>query len=113
MLCFFTTLVIGYLLPFDNVLRVDPSLTVLAGSNRDDDLADLPARFEITVRIDNLVEWKDSVDDRFQRALLQTLDHEIHCRLLPFRISAGGPDVVPFHRQDLRDQGEWRNSCGL
>ena len=36
---------------------------VLAGSNRDDDLADLPARFEIMVRIDNLVEWKHSVDD--------------------------------------------------
>ena len=46
---------------------------VLAASNRDDDLAELPARFEITVRIDNLVEWKDPVDDRFQRALLQTL----------------------------------------
>jgi hypothetical protein len=43
---------------------------VLAGSNCDDDLADLPARFEITVRIDNLVEWKDSVDDWFQRVLL-------------------------------------------
>ena len=48
MLCFFTTLVIGYLPPLDNVLRVDPSLPVLAGSNREDDLADLPARFEIT-----------------------------------------------------------------
>jgi hypothetical protein len=84
-------------------LRVDPSLPVLAGSNRNDDLADLPARFEITVRIDNLVEWKDSVDDWFQRALLQTVDHEIHCRLLPLRIFAGDPDVVPFYRQDLPD----------
>src|ERR1700686_341567 len=103
MLCFFTTLVIGYLPSLDNVLRVDPSLPVLAGSNRDDDLADLPARFEITVRIDNLVEWKDSVDNWFQLALLQTVDHEIDCRVLPFRISARGPDVVPFYRQDLRD----------
>ncbi len=32
-------------------------------SNRDDDLADLPARFEITVRFDNLVECKDLIDD--------------------------------------------------
>jgi hypothetical protein len=31
----------------------------------------IPARFEITVRIDNLVEWKDPVDDRFQRTLFQ------------------------------------------
>jgi hypothetical protein len=35
-----------------------------------DDLADLPARFEITMRIDNLVEWKDSVDDWLQGAFL-------------------------------------------
>src|ERR1700730_11804553 len=103
MLCFFTMLVIGYLLPLDNVLRVDPSLPVLTRSNRDDDLTDLLARFEITVRIYNLVEWKDSVDDWFQLSLLQTVDHQIACLLLPFRISAGGPDVVPFYRQDLRD----------
>src|SRR5580693_6680748 len=103
MLCFFTTLVIGYLPPLHNVLRVGPSLPVVAGSNRDDDLADLPARFEITVGIDNLVEWKDSVDDWFQLALLQTVDHEIDCRLLPYGIPTGGPDVVPFYRQDLRD----------
>jgi hypothetical protein len=56
MQCFFTTLVIGYFPPLDNVLRVDPSLPVLARSNRDDDLADLLARFEIAVRFDNLVE---------------------------------------------------------
>jgi hypothetical protein len=60
----------------------------------------------MVVRIDDLVEWKDSVDDWFKLALLQTVDHQIDCRLLPFRISAGGPDVVPFYRQDLRDQGE-------
>src|SRR6202035_5940849 len=99
MLCFFTTLVIGYLPPLDNVLRVDPSLPVLTRSNRDYDLAELPASFEITMRIDNLVEWKHLVDDWFQRALLQTVDHEIDCRLLPFRISARSPDVVPFYRQ--------------
>jgi hypothetical protein len=41
-----------------------------ASSNRDNDFADLSARFEVTVRIDDLVEWKDSVDDWFQRVLL-------------------------------------------
>src|SRR5260370_4506525 len=108
MLCFFTTLVIGYLPPLDNVLRVDPSRPVLTRSNRDCDLAELPARFEITVRIDNLVERKDPVDDWFQRALLQTVEHEIHCRLLPFRISAWVPDVVPFSPPALLDHACWR-----
>ena len=46
--------------------RRPSAIGVLAGSNRDNDLADLPARFEITMRIDNLVEWKDSVDDWLQ-----------------------------------------------
>jgi hypothetical protein len=44
--------------------------SVLAGSNRDNDLADLPARFQIAVRVDNLVEWKDSVDDWLQGAFV-------------------------------------------
>jgi hypothetical protein len=45
------------------------AMSVCVRSNHDNDLADLSARFEITMRIDNLVEWKDSVDDWFQRAL--------------------------------------------
>src|SRR5205814_4094856 len=80
-----------------------PSAKASRSSNRGNDLTDLLARFEITVRIDNLVEWKDSIDDWFQLSLFKTVDHEIDCRLLPFRISAGRPDVVPFYRQELRD----------
>ena len=43
---------------------------MLAGSNRHDNLADLPARFEITMRIDNLVEWENSVDYWLKRAFV-------------------------------------------
>jgi hypothetical protein len=36
-------------------------VSLVAGSNRDDDLSDLLARFEILVRIDYLVERKDLI----------------------------------------------------
>jgi hypothetical protein len=42
---------------------------VFAGSNRDNDFADLPARFEIKMRVDNLVECKNSVDGLFGRKI--------------------------------------------
>ena len=44
--------------------------SVLAGSNRDNDLADLPARFQIAVRVPDLIECKDPVDHRLQGAFV-------------------------------------------
>ena len=85
---------------------------MLAGLNRNDDLSELTVGFHVAVCFDNLVEWEDSVDDWLQRAFLQTVDHKIHGRLLPCRIAARGPDVVPFYRQDLCDEVERRNSRG-
>ena len=46
-----------------NIVRISSAMGVSVRSNRDDDLADLPARFEITVRFDNLVECKYLIDD--------------------------------------------------
>jgi hypothetical protein len=60
---------------------------VPAGSNRDDDLSELPAGFEIAVCLDNLVEWKHSIDDGLQRAFFQTIENKIHRRLLALRIT--------------------------
>jgi hypothetical protein len=38
----------------------------LAGLNRSDDLSELTVGFHVAVCFDNLVEWKDSVDDWLQ-----------------------------------------------
>src|SRR5258708_37751445 len=83
--------------PLDQTCAAPPSTNVLTGSNRDDDLSDLPARFQIAVCLDNLVEWKHSVDDWLQRAFLQTVDHKIYGRLLARGIAARVPDVVSFY----------------
>ena len=87
--------------------------SVLTGSNRDDDLSDLYARFAIVVCLDNLVEWKHSIDDWLQRAFLQPIDYKILRRFLALRITAGSPDAVPFDGQDLSNEVERTNNRGL
>jgi hypothetical protein len=42
------------------------AIGVLAGLNRSDDLSELTVGFHVAVCFDNLVEWKDSVDDWLQ-----------------------------------------------
>jgi hypothetical protein len=46
------------------------------------------------VCLDNLVEWKHSIDDGLQRAFFQTVEYKIHRRFLALRITAGGPRSV-------------------
>src|SRR5271155_3609762 len=70
--------------------RLDETRTQRAGrqksSNRDDDLADLLAGFEIAVRRDDVIEAEGPGDDRLQRAFGEAIENKALAGFEPLRI---------------------------
>jgi hypothetical protein len=74
-----------------------------AESKRGDDLAELTTRFEITMRLDDFVERKRTIDHRFEFAFVKAAANIGDRRLEPFRIAARFPDIVALDRGHLGD----------
>src|SRR5882724_2188876 len=95
MLCFFTTLAIGFA-PLDMYCAL-----IGCTSHSNDDLSELAVVLQIAMNFHHVVELECAIDDRLERAALEALKHELDRGPAAAGIAACLPDVVCLDRDDL------------